>query len=59
MRRSEYSSRANFSRIFYGILIYYKNFLGEQGKEPEFVGMEKIPPLRSNRGDIQISRITC
>jgi hypothetical protein len=36
---------ANFSRRLFEILVHYTNFLGYQGKEPAFVGVEKHPQL--------------
>lgn len=59
IQKSEYSSIANFSRLFNEILVHYQKLLGSQGKEPEFVGIGKHPTLRASRDDIQISRITC
>ena len=59
MQKSEYSIIANFSRIFYEILVYYKNFSGQPGKEPEFVGRGQHATLPAIWGDMQISRITC
>jgi hypothetical protein len=59
MQKSEYYIIANFSRIFSDILVHYKNIIGQQGKEPEFVGRGQLATLPASRGDIQISRITC
>jgi hypothetical protein len=59
MQKSEHSIIANFSRIFSEILVNYKNFRSQPGKESEFVGIGQHATLPAGRGDMQISRITC
>jgi hypothetical protein len=39
MQKSERLIIANFSRIFFEILVNYKNLRRQPGKEPEFVGI--------------------
>jgi hypothetical protein len=54
MQKRKYSCLTIFPRLYTEILVHYENFLGWQGKEPEFVGTGKLPTLRTSRDDIPI-----
>jgi hypothetical protein len=58
IQKSEYSSVANFSRIFDEILVRYQNLSGWHGEELEFVGRGKHPAIRASRDVMQICIIT-
>jgi len=59
MLKSEKSIVAIIWRALYEILAHCINFLGNPGKEPEFVGFWHHATLTAGRDDIQISRNTC